>query len=163
MSLKREIEKIIQAEREKLESRDREHNDYHNRQRDRFQPLRALLDELVASIDPAHLKASIRDYRATIQVGTTRSDSAYFSADARWQIQPNYDVRFEAVKGESVFQESPGFRVEENVYHRDPEYSTSEKNLTFNTEEQVISYLLGKVAEQIAFYQHLRAQRNRQG
>ena len=148
MGLKDEIEKIIRAEQEKLEAQDQADRDYDERQRDRFKPLRALLDELATSIDPAHLKASVGEASATIEVGKKKGDSAYFESDARWEIEPN----------NSLFEELPGFKVEETVYHYFPEFDTFEKTLNFDTEEQVMDYLVSKIAEKVAFYRYLLSQ-----
>jgi hypothetical protein len=51
MSLKDEIEKLIKAKRRKLESRAREQELESERRCVRFQPLRALLEELIAAAD----------------------------------------------------------------------------------------------------------------
>jgi hypothetical protein len=155
MSLKEEIEKIVRAERDKLESRDQGHKEYHERQRKRFQPMRALLEELATSVDTAHLKASIREDSATVEVGRKEGDRAYFQSDARWRIEPNFQVQFHAEKGESLFSEAPGIKVEETVYYRYPEYETFEKTYTFEDEEKAMGYLVGEIAEKVAFYQHL--------
>ena len=65
MSLKDETEKMIQAEREKLESRDEKDQEYKARQKERFKPLRALIEELVATIEPEYIEmTTIRDNQA---------------------------------------------------------------------------------------------------
>lgn len=130
MSLKDEIEKIIKSEQRKIEQRDQKHTEYHERQRQRFNPLRALLDELVAAVDPNHIASRIFEDHATLEVGKKKND--YFSTETRWEIQPDYDVSFGAEKGESLCCEKPGFRVEETNYYDAPEYDVLEHTRTFN-------------------------------
>jgi hypothetical protein len=136
MSLKEEIEKIVRAERDKLESRDQGHKEYHERQRKRFQPMRALLEELATSVDTAHLKASIREDSTTVEVGKKEGDRAYFQSDARWRIEPNFQVPFHAQKGESLFSETPGIKVEETVYYRHLEYETFKRPIRLRTKRK---------------------------
>ena len=161
MSLKDEIEKVIKAERQKLESRTQGHKEHYERQRDRFQPMRALLDELAASIDDTHLEATIREGSATVKVGIMKGDSTYFEADAQWEIEPNSKLDFHSIRSESPYSEAPGIKVEERVYFRFPDYEEFEKTLSFDTEEEVMNYLVQKIAEQVASYQHLSRQRDR--
>jgi hypothetical protein len=75
-SLKHEIEKLIKAERQKLESEDRERKREAGRRHVRFEPLRALLEELVAAIDPAHIRAtfvaSVGDHAQILALGECR-------------------------------------------------------------------------------------------
>ena len=49
MSLKDEIEKLVQSEQANLESRDEKRAEYSERQAQRFAPLRRVLEELVES------------------------------------------------------------------------------------------------------------------
>ncbi len=83
------------------------------RQQQRFSLLRSLIEELVAAVDSNHIESRIFDDNATLEVG--RKKNGYFSLATRWEIQPDYDVSFGAEKGESLFQEKPGFRVEETI------------------------------------------------
>ena len=101
MSLKDEIAKIVRAERDKLESRDQGHKEYHERQRESFQPMGALLKVPDALVDGAHLKAAIREDSATVEVGKKEGDKTYFQSDARWRIEPSFQVYFHADKGEA--------------------------------------------------------------
>lgn len=153
MSLKDEIEKLIQKEQQKIEERDQKHVEYHERQRQRFHSLRFLLEELVASLDSQHIKSCIYDDRAILEVGKQKAD--YFTAETRWEIEPNFDVIFQAEKDESLFHEQPGFRVEETNYYEFPEYGVSEHNYVFNTEQETAEYIIKKIAEKMAQYRHL--------
>jgi len=152
MSLKDEIEKLIQAEHEKIETRDKKHDDYHQRQRDRFVSLRAILKEITESIDPKYLESRIGNDSARIEIG--RKEKSYRSTDAYWNIEPNYDVSFGAAADESLFYEKPGFKVEETVYYID---DMSEDNMTFSDENEVAEYLIKKITEKVAHYRHLEA------
>jgi hypothetical protein len=60
---------------------------------------------------------------------------------------------------ERLFSEAPGIKVEETVYYRYPEYETFEETHDFEDEEQAMGYLVGEIAEKIAFYQHLNEQK----
>ena len=69
MSLKDEIERLIRTEQAKLEERDKKHEKYHERQKMRFAPLRAVLKEIVDSIDPNYIEARFTDWDALIKFG----------------------------------------------------------------------------------------------
>ncbi|MGH7207272.1 MAG: hypothetical protein ACREI2_13815 [Nitrospiraceae bacterium] len=155
MSLKDEIEKLIRQEEQKIEERDQRYTEYHERQRQCFQSLRALLEEVVGSVDSRHIKSHIFDDRATLEVGEKKGD--YFSAEVRWKIEPNFDVRLGAEKGESLFYEQLGFRVEETKYYDAPELGlgVSENNHVFNTEQETAEYIIKQIAEKMAHYRHL--------
>ena len=89
--------------------------------------------------------------RATIEAGV-----------ARWQIEPNFEIGFDAEEGESLFREAPGFKVEERIQYGFPSYDRFEKTHWFDTEEQVMHDLVGKIAEQVAHCEHMSAKKDRQ-
>jgi len=155
MSLKDEIEKLIRAEQTNLENRDHKHADYHQRQRDRFASLRVVLEEISASIDSGYLKSRIGDNSATIELGRTEDSS--WSTDICWRIEPNYDVRFGAKAGESLFHEKPGFKLEETEYYRFPEYDISEKTQDLPDEQAISQYLIKKITDKVAHYRHMES------
>jgi hypothetical protein len=155
MSLKDEIEKLIRAEQTNLENRDHKHADYHQRQRDRFASLRVVLEEISTSIDSGHLKSRIGDNSATIELG--RAEGSSWSTDICWQIEPNYDVRFGAKAGESLFHEKPGFKLEETEYYRFPEYDISEKTQDLPDEQAISQYLIKKITDKVAHYRHMES------
>ncbi len=152
MSLKDEIEKLIQQEQRKIEERDQRDAEYHERQRQRFQPLRAFLEELVASVDTNHIKSRIFDGYATLDVGRKKKDD--FLLEITWEIKPNFGFTSSAEKGESLFYEQPGFHVEETHYFDAPEYHVSESTHIFDTEQETAEYIIKKIAEQMAHYRH---------
>ena len=153
MSLKDEIEKLLQQEQQRIEERDQRHVEYHERQRQRFQPLRILLEELVVSVDSKHIESRIFDDHATLEIGKKKEDC--FSAETRWEIEPNFDVRFHSEKSENLFYEQPGFRVEETNYFELPEYDVSEHEHVFNTEQETAEYIIKKIVEKMPHYRHL--------
>lgn len=159
MSLKDEIEKLVRAERAKLESRDRKHSDFYARQRERFAPLQRVLQELSASVDERYLRATIREDSAHIEVG--RDEAQYFSPDVKWRIEPNYDISVSAEPSESLFIDQPGFRVSETQYYRAPDSGTCERNHVFDDEKAVTEYIVKGVAEQIATYEHMASLRKK--
>jgi len=144
MSLKDEIEKLIQAEQEKIKSRDKQHADYQQRQRDRFVAMRAILKEITESIEPKYIESRIGDDSARIKIGR----------DAYWNIQPNYDIRFGAASEESLFYEKPGFKVEEKMYYVNDMF---EDIKTLSDENEVAEYLIKEITEKVAHYRHLEA------
>ena len=153
MSLKDEIEKLIRAEQANVHDRDNKHSDYRQRQRDRFASLRAVLEEISMSVDSQYLKAKIGADSATMELGRTEGSS--WSTDTRWRIKPNYEVKFGAKTGESLFHEKPGFELEEAVYYRFPEYDVSEKTQVFPDEQAISEYLIKNIAVKVAHYKHL--------
>lgn len=152
MSLKDEIEKLIRAEQGKIETRDSKHEEYRQRRRGRFAPLRAIIQEITDCIEQQYIEAKIGEYEARIKIGNQPESSR--SVDAQWHIQPDYDVRFGAASEESLFHEKPGFLVEETVYHMD---DVSEKSMTFEDEKEVSDFLIRNITQRVAHYRHLAA------
>lgn len=165
MSLKEEIEKLIQMEQRKLATSERKENDFRARQQQRFAPLRKVLDELLISVESRYLRGRISDQSATIEVGKTLSGS--FETDIRWEIEPNFGTSLSAKKQEGRFREEAGFRVEETEYFHSLELfhpesaDPSEQTHIFATESQVGEYLAKKVAKKVAFYRRLDSLANR--
>lgn len=151
MSLKDEIEKLIQNEQEKMKSRDKQHADYHQRQRERFIPMQAILKEIAESIETNYLESRIGDDSARIEIG--RKDKAYRSTDAYWRIEPNYEIRGGAASEESLFYEKPGFKVEETPYYINTN-DMSEGNKIFSDENEVAEYLIKQITKKVAHYRH---------
>jgi hypothetical protein len=159
MSLRNEVEKLIQIEREKIAARERKHDDYHSRQRERFAAIRPVLQELVDSIETGYIRARIDDDLARLDVG--KNNDRCFETDIRWEVQPNFGIRAEADKDGGLFYEEPGFRVDETQHYHSLELfhpgsgSASERKLIFPNESQTCEYLITKIVEKVAFYQHL--------
>lgn len=166
MSLKEEIENLILQEQKKLATRERKENEFHARQRQRFAPLRKVLDELLISVESAYLRGRISDQSATIEVGKS-IHSGSFETDIRWEIEPNFGTSLSAKKHEGLFYEEAGFRVEETEYFHSLELyhpesaDPSERTHIFATESQACEYLGKKVAEKVAFYRRLGGLANR--
>lgn len=151
MSLKEEIEKIIRAERDMLEREDRQKTEFKERQHERFHCMRRLLEELATSIDAKDLNVSIEADSATVKV-VTMSD-AYFGTS--WRIEPNFDFKPKRGRGDYLFHEAQGINV------IDVRTSDREETHTFDDEETAMAYLVGKIAEQIAYHQHRNKLRGR--
>ena len=90
MGLKDEMEKLIQNEQRRLEYRDNKRKNFHERQHERFQPIRKLVEELATSIEPDYLKVTVGDERAEIAVGTPLGQ--FIETDMEWYIEPNFRV-----------------------------------------------------------------------
>lgn len=144
MSLKDEIEKLIQQEQQKIEEFGQRLSEFSGRQRLRFQSFRTLLEEIVASVDTKHIEARISDERATLQVGK-RKDGHFFT-EIRWEIEPNNN---------GLLCEQPGYSVEETHYYEFPEYDVLEHKLVFNNEQETADHIVKKIAEKMAHYRHL--------
>ena len=140
MSLKDEIEKLIQAERNRLAALDEKRTESKEHQRQRFQVLRALLEEVAEAMDTEYLDIMFIDKIAYIRVGI----GAKAEGDADWQIEPNYKGDWE----DGIYP-LPGFRVlySGNLYR--------EKELIFQTEEEVIQYILPKITKTVVYFEHL--------
>jgi hypothetical protein len=149
MSLKEEIDKLIQSERDQLELRDQEKAEGAEQARLRFQPLKTLLLEIVQSIDPKYIKAHFWDSAALIEIGVSHWEM-------KWNIAPNYEID---LSGSNVTRLKDGFRIDETSYSdfagfQDPE--TVELTKVSPTEQDVGTYLISEITKQIAQYQHHR-------
>ena len=153
MSLKDEIDKLISAERALLEKRDAKEKEFDELQKARFLPLRAVLEQLIKSVDPTYLRVQLTDYHASIEVGRHADNS--FEVNEQWKIEPKFTPREEPESGEALFEAQPGFSVEEVTMRHHPEFKHLEHAYTFETEGQVIRHLLKEMAKWIAHYQHL--------
>jgi hypothetical protein len=151
MTLKDEIERIIQAEQKKLDDKDQKQSNYYRIQCERFQPLRKVLEQILESVEKSYLRPQLTDSTATLEVG--RVEGGHFLRDVRWEIEPNYkwgvNEELGALRGE------PGFRIEETSYCYLPEYSENERSFTLASEQDVAGHLVNTIAKQIAWYRHL--------
>ena len=128
MSLKDEIDKLIQAEREKLKAQDQEAEEFYNRKRQRFTTMHAVLREIAEAIAPQYLSVKFMDDKVIIEVGKKGQKARLRETDFRWMIEPNFGFsEFEV----GTLAHKPGFMVQETTYIRFPEYETIREELTF--------------------------------
>jgi hypothetical protein len=153
MNLKDEIDKLISAERARLAQRDAKEKEFDELQKARFLPLRAVLEQLIKSVDPSYLRFQLTDYHASIEVGTHGNDN--FEVNVQWRIEPKFTPREEPEDGEALFEAQPGFSVEEVTTCHRPEFRQLKHTYTFETERQVILHMLKEMAKWIAHYQHV--------
>jgi len=146
MTLKDEIEKIISAERRKLESGDQHNRKHVDRQLERFRPMRALLEELVKSIEPQYISALISEDGALIDVGE-QAGSEHFDYDTHWDIHMKGRLEMKPA-GAFLLHEEPGISVEET------NHTGHQETMTFRTEKEAAAYLVQKIAEKVALYRH---------
>ena len=158
MSLRDEIEKIIQLEQQKQDLREQKRAMLHERQRERFRLMRVLLVEILASVEPAYVQARIAKDSAKIEVGEKVGDR--FHKDITWKIGPVVAGRSSAKKEEPFPDGEPGFLIEEVDYYTNPEYPTS-SGRTLTSEREVAKYLVKRMAERIAFHRRLRTKRDK--
>ena len=159
MSLRDEIEKLINAERKNLEARDAEHSEYHKRQCDRFASLHRVIEELASSIEPEYLNVRIDDDNATIQVGQ-RKDSL-LHAQLQIKVEPNFEISSGALHGKGLFREASGFRITETHFWEFPQYDVSEQEKVLTSEHDVAEYLIRSVANMVAQYRYLASLRTK--
>ncbi len=152
MSLKDEIEKLIQDEQRKIRDRDRETKKYYSKLRECFAPLRKLLEQLVVSIEKPYIKSRIDDQKATLEVG--REENGRFLADVRWEIEPHYST--DTADHEESLSQPVVFSIGETHYFR-MEDEVLENAERFDTDHAVVEYLMRCIAEKIAHYRHLQS------
>lgn len=145
MSMKDEIDKIIQIERQKLDAKDSADREFYQRQLQRFTQLRAVIEELINSVESRFVQADLRNGSSTLKVGHTEPSG--FIVDVLWEIWPNYQL--------SDHAELPGFIVEETTYYYMPKYDERESRRTFPSEHEVVEYVTATIAKNIAYRQHL--------
>jgi hypothetical protein len=132
MSLQDEIDKQIASERARLDKNFAKHLEIQERQNIRFRPMRFALEELIKAVDPAHLRVVFRLDNATVEVGQQTNN--HFDKALEWEI---------------VTRER-GFSIEQTQQTGD--YKT--ETYDFDTEGEVIQYLVTKMAPYLALYQH---------
>lgn len=152
MSLKDEIEKIIGAERTNLEIWHQKNAEYHLRQRARFAPMAAVLQEIAKSIEPIYLSTSITETRAVLEIG--QQDRPNFTPDLRWEIEPNYGIDWRGESGHSEFHEEAGVRVTKTKYCYWPEYSEFRSEEIYEGEDRLAKDLIENIAKEVARYRH---------
>jgi hypothetical protein len=159
VSLKDEIEKLIRDERDELKTCGRKNREFYERQKERFIPMRVIIEEISKSVEPECIRVSIHESDARIELGR-KNNNGYFEEDVRWEIEPNYEWQ-PPCKSDYLRCEQAGFRVEERVTFRYPNYDTYEHTYTFNDEQAVAEYLIKKMAEKVGSYSHLEAKPKR--
>ena len=143
MGLKNEIDKLIQAERKKLAIEDEKDTEYKEHRRQQLQVLRPLLEEVAASIDKNYFRVRFdvpifKDLAiAFVEVGRIDKEEI----DIMWRIRPNSESVYSGSKP------SPGFVISGG---------DSGDLVVVQTEEEVIQYLLPKIAEKVAYSEHLK-------
>jgi len=155
MSLKDEIEKLINAEQSKFRDRDRKHAAHHERMRERFASLRVILEEITVSVDSKYLGSRFHDDSALFELGRIEGSSR--STDTRWKIEANYGIRSDADVAEGIYSDEPGFKVEETEYYNYPKYGLSQSTRVFENDRTLSEYLIRKIAEKVAHYRYLES------
>ena len=152
MNPKIEIQKLIQAELEKWERYDKKNETFRVGQLARFQSLRNLLNELIASIEPEYIKSNILEDRAMIEVSHDNDNSSSMS----WTIQPNFKAQERQEEYWSLnlwqhkvsLEEINGFKVNEK------QGEDHERTLEFGTADEVIRCLAQEIAKRVAFFRY---------
>ncbi|PIP71623.1 MAG: hypothetical protein COW89_10935 [Nitrospinae bacterium CG22_combo_CG10-13_8_21_14_all_47_10] len=152
MDPKDEIQKLIQVELENWQDYDKKNEDFRVSQVARFQPLRTLLNKLVASIEPEYINTNILEAHAMVEVKNGDENVSRMS----WEIEPNFKVLGEEEEYWSPnlwqkkvnLKEAPGFKVEET------RGKSGGRTLEFETEQDVIHCLVQEIAKRVAFYRY---------
>ena len=153
MSLKNEIQKLIENEQQKLEKNHRERQEAYAQEEKSFQRLRVLLEELVASIDSDHFESYILDYRAVLKIGRLQDD--YFEVKQSWEISAKIDKGLESDETEHLPNTQRSFCVKETHHGRFPDYHDSDQYHSFSAEQETMEYIIKRISEQLAYYRHL--------
>lgn len=161
MSLKDEIDKIIRAQREKLDARDKKSREHWEKQAERFKPMTALVKELAESVDRKYLRVRILPDSAVIDVGTLK-EKDHFESDISWRVEPNYSFHSDEPIIYRNAEGQPGIRVEETEYYRLSDCHSKENRQVLQTEAEVMEYLVSKIAPKVAWYQHAESLRDGQ-
>lgn len=152
MSLKDELEKIIDAESRDLKHQDRPTATLNRLQKDRFDEVRPLFTEFAEAVDDAFVKVRLTDARVVIDVGDQPSDEDLFEIDGRWELEPSPAPRFLAEPGHRALRRRSGFVLWKTMYLRplmEPDNLTWDR-LDFDSGEEAFDYVMRDVAKQVA-------------
>jgi hypothetical protein len=138
--------------RDKPETCSRRNREFYERQKERFIPMRAMIEEISESVEPEYIRVSIHESDARIALGR-KNKNGRFEEDVRWEIEPNYELQ-PPWKDYYLRCEQAGFRIEERVAFRSSDDNTHEHIHSFNDEQAVAEYLVKKMAEKIGSYRH---------
>jgi hypothetical protein len=107
MSLKDEIQKLVREKKEALSVIDAERKEYRNREREKFAPLRAMLEDAVRAANSPLIRGSFGSSLATISLLDMDGNP---SGDMHtWHIGPNHKGLDKRIL---ELIEAPGFVVE---------------------------------------------------
>jgi hypothetical protein len=151
MSLKDEMENLIEAKRKELESNDLKEKKETELQYNAFQPMCIKLKEIFSSIEPKYFILTIKKKSATIKLGRDKKNVGDF--------RESHGELFIAPRGEHKdlgngieFHLLPGFVVQEK------DFGLESRNWsmphTFETEDAVTNHLLPIIAETVANLRH---------
>lgn len=152
MNPKDEIQKLIQTETKKWEDYESKNEDFRARQVDNFQPIRTLLNDLVASIEPEYIKTKILDDQATIEVGNEIDRSSCIS----WTVQPNFKTQEskEEYWNTNLWQNKVNVEAEPGFKVLEKRGNNGETNSEFGTENEIFNYLAQEIAKRVAYYRY---------
>jgi hypothetical protein len=161
MSLKDEIEKMIEAELRKRANKKRRDKKRWEEEKEqdctRFQLMHVLLTELAQSVEPCYLETHISDGAASLELCEPVEknwDTGNKNWDIRWLISPH----FEYIIGLSLARKpKPGIHVleERNVRYPFPLRfleKPEEVIHIFANEQKVMEYLVPKIVNRIVDY-----------
>jgi len=156
MSLKDEIEKLIQAEQQKLDIQGQEDKERLRRAEKRFRPLAVLLKEVASSVEKEFLETIILAGNAIVKVGKRENELFYDSI--AWEVYPEPEVFGHQENGELgwILKEENGkasFIVNETTYYLE---GMNQKSFTFETEQEVIEYFIKKISKEVAHQRRLK-------
>lgn len=152
---KDEVEKLIQSELKKWVDYDSKNKNFHINQIDNFRPFRALLNDLVASIEPEYVKASILDDHAMIEISNEIDSSSRIS----WHIQPNFKKQEDKEEywDTNLWQNKVNVEAVAGFKVQTKRGNDREKNSEFGTENELISHLAQEIARRVAYYRYRKA------
>jgi len=145
MSLEDEIEKLIQAEQQKLDIQGQEDKERLRLAEKRFRPLAALLKEVANSVEKEFLETIILAGNAIVKVGKRENELFYDSI--AWEVYPEPAVIGYQENGKA------SFIVNETTYYLE---GMNQKSFTFETEQEVIEYFIKKISKEVAHQRRLK-------
>jgi hypothetical protein len=156
VGFKKEMAKFFQSA---LKINKREYKTFHQRQAERFRPMKDLLPRMLASMDAKFIKVSVSDVEASVKIGTLATNSSDFETHMQWDVSPNYEIRSDGQPDGRIFYEVdlPGVRIEEINRLRGLEDEESEDHIIFETGREALRYLVDKISGKISLYRQLEA------
>jgi hypothetical protein len=143
MTLKEEIDAIINQKQAALLKKNAESNIAHDRRIEKFAPMIALLKDIVASIDPQYIQAGYYSFQASISIGRLRD--GHFNCMTRWEISGRREIKMRTLE----FFDLDGYTIhEESYYDEDP--FLIELHTNYPDESSVANYLINEISDYVA-------------
>ena len=145
MSLKDEIETLIQAEQVRLKVKEQRECEYLKTRCVRITALKEILREITSPIEPRYVEVDIDDDCARVRLH-------YHRTGLHWTIKPDSAANFGVESDDNLLESGNGFLLSEIIYHFDGKQSIKEKN--FDSLQLLVEYLVSQIVERAAQIRH---------